>query len=156
MKAKTIEDTALKSFFLIPGDLFVTKEPYLIKTLLGTCVSVCLFDPINMVAGMNHYLLPEKNDAGSNVPKYGTVAIKQLYEKMIGLGAEKQNLIAKIFGGISTESSVYKIGQRNIEMAEQLLYEMRIPIVAKNVGGTKSRKIILNSTNGQVLMKYLQ
>jgi chemotaxis protein CheD len=145
--------------FLYPAELFVSKTPYQINTILGSCVAVCLFDPILNTGGMNHFMLPLWNGQGLASPKYGNIAIEKLIDKMIANGSNKNNLKAKIFGGgevIETQIVQFHIGLRNIEIARQLLEEKKIPIISSSVGGKLGRKIEFITNTSEVRQKYVQ
>lgn len=145
--------------FLYPAELYVSKSPYQINTILGSCIAVCLFDPVLQIGGMNHYMLPYWNGQGLASPKYGNIAIEKLIDKMISLGCNKNNLKAKIFGGgevIETQVVQFHIGTRNIEVARLTLEEKKIPIVSSSVGGKLGRKIEFLTLNGDVRQKYVQ
>ncbi len=145
--------------FLYPAELYISKTPYQINTILGSCVAVCLFDPVTLIGGMNHFMLPYWNGQGLASPKYGNIAIEKLVDKMISLGCNKNNLKAKIFGGgevIETQVVQFHIGLRNIEVAKQILEEKKIPIIASSVGGKLGRKIEFITSTGEVRQKYVQ
>jgi chemotaxis protein CheD len=145
--------------FLYPAELYVSRTPYQINTILGSCVSVCLYDHVLNIGGMNHYMLPYWNGQGLASPKYGNIAIEKLLEKMVSLGCNKNNLKAKIFGGgevIETQIVQFHIGTRNIELARQFLEERKIPIVSSSVGGKLGRKIEFITATGEVRQKYVQ
>lgn len=145
--------------FLYPAELFVSKTPYQVNTILGSCVSLCLFDPVLQIGGMNHFMLPYWNGQGLASPKYGNIAIERLTDKMVSLGCNKSNLKAKIFGGgevIETNIVQFHIGQRNIEVARTMLEDLKIPIVSSSVGGKLGRKIEFFTSTGDVRQKYVQ
>lgn len=153
---KVIND--ISEHFLFPSTLFVDRNPYQVQTILGSCVSVCLYDIKLGFGGINHYMLPWWNGRGIPSPKYGDVATDLLVDKMVALGSNKSNLIAKVFGGASQhhhERSI-SIGERNIVTAESILNKHHINIVGKSVGGMQGRKIIFHTSTGQVFMKYLE
>ncbi len=144
--------------FLYPAALFASKEPHRVSTILGSCVAVCLYDPILQIGGINHYMLPFWNGQGLASPKYGNIAIEKLVEKMLSLGSKKTNIRAKVFGGgevIDTNISQFHIGERNIKLAMEMLEELRIPIVAKSVGGKLGRKIEYYTLTGEVKQRYI-
>ena len=145
--------------FLYPAELFISKTPYQINTILGSCVAVCLYDPVLKIGGINHYMLPYWNGQGLASPKYGNIAIEKLIDKMLSLGSNKNNLKAKIFGGgevIETQIVQFHIGSRNIEIARQMLEEKKIPILTSSVGGKLGRKIEFITFTGEVRQKYIQ
>jgi len=148
-----------KEYYLYPGELFVKKGPYVVTTILGSCISVCLFDPILRLGGINHYMLALWNGEGLATPRYGNIAITKLINKMLELGASKDRLIAKVFGGAAVlqgNSGLMGVGDRNIIIAEDMLADERIPIVAKDVGGTLGRKIIFNTETSEILLKKIK
>lgn len=117
----------------------------MVKTVLGSCVAVCLWDKTLHYGGINHYMLPywTGNDLAS--PKYGNIAIEKLVEKMRFMGCRVEDLEAKIFGGGELIDSidgrsVTQIGERNIEVAKRLLAEYKIPIVSSCVGERRDAK----------------
>jgi len=148
----------LNTHYLYPAALFVNARPHLVNTILGSCVSVCLYDNKMKIGGINHYMLPLWNGQELASPKYGNIAIERLYKNLLNLGCNKRNMVAKIFGGgevLQVKTTLFNIGQRNIELAFELVEEMKIPIVAKSVGGKEGRKIQFNTYNGSVKMKFV-
>ena len=104
-------------------------------------------------------MLPFWNGQGLASPKYGNIAIEKLVEKMISLGSKKVNLKAKVFGGgevIETNVSQFHIGERNIQLAMDMLDELKIPIIAKSVGGKLGRKIEYSTGTGEVKQRYIK
>ncbi len=149
---------AVNSYYLHPGGLFVNNAEYVVRTVLGSCVSVCLWDPVLQVGGINHYMLALWNGEGLPSPRYGNIAIPKLIENMLKLGCKRHNLQAKIFGGaavIGNTSGVLNIGTRNIELAENILKDEKIPIIGRDVDGNSGRKILFNTKTGRVLLKKL-
>lgn len=147
-----------KSHFLYPSTLFASSEPYIVNTILGSCVAVCLYDPVLKIGGINHYMLPFWNGEGLASPKFGNIAIEKLLEKMLSLGSKKCNIIAKVFGGgevIDTQISQFHIGERNIQVALQVLKELNISISGQSVGGKNGRKIQFHTQTGAVLQKMI-
>ena len=146
----------MEKHFLYPALIFAKKEPHIIGTILGSCVSVCLWDPVLKIGGMNHFLLPVWNGEGLATPKYGNIAIEKLIEKMESLGSKRRKLQAKIFGGASVikgMSSTFNVGKRNVVLAEELLGKLGIPIVAQHVEGNVGRRINFQTNTGKVQMK---
>jgi chemotaxis protein CheD len=138
--------------------LFASKEPYVVKTILGSCVAICLWDPETRIGGINHYMLPNWNGNDLASPKYGNIAIDKLLERMFQLGARRENLKAKIFGGgelIESGPNGTLIGERNIRVARMILEEKKIPVVASSTGGRKGRKILFFTDSGEVRHKFL-
>ncbi len=147
-------------YFLYPSSFFVSKEPYVVKTVLGSCVAVCLWDKRQKFGGINHYMLPTWNGNDLASPKYGNIAIEKLIEKMRSLGSRTEDLQAKVFGGgelleIGNGRPSMMIGERNIMVARTMLAEKKIPILGSSTGGRKGRKIIFFTDTGEVHHKFL-
>ncbi len=142
--------------FLLPGALYAKSGEHIITTILGSCIAICLWDPSTKQGGMNHYKLPLWNGDGLPSPKFGNIAVTKLVENLVNMGCNPKRLQAKMFGGgavIQNSGGMLNIGERNIEAGRDLLAEHRIPIVAENVGGEQSRKVIFRTWDGAVMMK---
>lgn len=157
MKSDAIAD--MIKHFLYPSSLMVSSEPCEITTILGSCVAVCLFDPVLLMGGINHFMLPLWNGTGLASPKYGNIAIEKLIEKLKQQGCRTGKLQAKIFGGgevISNHGQQVSIGTRNIEIAKVMLKEAGIPIKSYSLGGKYGRKIIFNTGTGEVKQFFIR
>lgn len=147
------------SIYLYPAALIVPAKHSVVHTILGSCISVCLFDPKTKTGGINHYMLPFWNGNGLASPKYGNIAIEKLHQKLISQGVIHDNIIAKVFGGgevLEVINQHFNVGQRNIDIAHEMLEQLKIKIVAESTGGKLGRKIIFNSGTGEVIQKYIQ
>ncbi|OFX75675.1 MAG: chemotaxis protein CheD [Bacteroidetes bacterium GWE2_29_8] len=145
--------------YLYPSNLFMSRKPHIVSTILGSCVSVCLYDPVLQVGGINHYMLPLWNGQELASPKYGNIAIIKLIEKMTSNGSQISNIKAKLFGGgeiIETKVNTFQIGERNISVAKEMLESEKIPIVSRSVGGKLGRKILYNTFTGEVGMRFIE
>ncbi len=145
--------------FIGVGEIHIATKPTEIITVLGSCIAVCLFDPYNQIAGMNHYLVPLWNGNGLQSPKYGNVSIPKMIEKIVEKGSRVQNLQAKVFGGgninnITTPEML--VGKKNILIAKEILKEYGIKILAEDVGGFRGRRIMMQSDTGKIFLKYAQ
>lgn len=143
----------MKTHYLYPGKIAAFADDTIISTLLGSCVAVALFDASAQVGGLNHFVLPEPPPGDAGGHRYGSDAIRDLIEACIRLGAKKERLKAKIYGGanvIAVSQLGAGIGERNIEAAEKYLKEAGISIIERNVGGEYARTIKLNTTNFDV------
>jgi len=148
-----------QEYFLLPGALKFSKSPMEITTLLGSCVSVCLWDSRLKQGGMNHYMMPYWNGSGLASPKYGNIAIDKLIKVLLSNGSRREDLVAKVFGGaalLNTSDCVFNIGKRNIEIQHRMLLDEDIVVIAKSLGGDKGRKLIYNTNTGVVKMKFVQ
>jgi chemotaxis protein CheD len=128
-----------------------------ISTLLGSCVAVCLYDPLFKLGGMNHFLLPSKRaGAGddTDVVLAGDYAMEVLVNAMLAKGARKDRLVAKAFGGGNIVSSIrMAIGDRNAEFAVEWLNREGIPLLASDFGGPWSRKVVCVPKTGDAFCR---
>ena len=154
-KIKVTMEEELGKHYLYPSALFAENKPFMVDTVLGSCVAVCLFDQKLNIGGINHYMLPFWNGNGLASPKYGNIATEKLVEKMLRNGATIRNMVAKVFGGANQMNTSLRIGDQNIEVARQTLANYGIKIIAENVGGGVGRKLRYNTSTGQVMMKFL-
>jgi len=158
------------------GGYCVVRGDAVISTLLGSCVAVCLRDPNGPVAAMNHFLLPGKADDSSASTelnsdrasgtgrlgrgvrtlegdcRYGDHAMAAMIQSMLLMGARRENLEAKVFGGGTMISNAQDIGRVNVDFAEKTLNGLGIPVLARDVGGRHHRIIRLFSESGRVLV----
>ena len=129
--------------FLLPGEYMVSKQPHIISTLLGSCVSVCLYHPQHHFGGMNHYMLT-KSPGGERSGKYGDYAIGVLLQFMERACGSLAGVEAMIFGGanvVGTIGSGEQIGERNIALAREMLKKHGIRITKEQVGGNAGLKL---------------
>jgi chemotaxis protein CheD len=129
-----------------------------IHTILGSCVSVCLRDTQRKMAGINHYLLPGSPESPVGHANHGHSSIRMLIRSMANRGAKIENMEAKIFGGCNSwvrEDGILSVGRKNIEVANLLLRETGISIIAQDTGGIYGRKIIFNTATGKVKVYML-
>lgn len=138
---------------VLQGDVHVTKDPNeVLSTILGSCVAVCMWDPIACVGGMNHFLLPEGTGRGSNSIKYGAHAMELLINGLSKQGAARSRLLAKLFGGARMASQFRDIGTGNIQFARAFLKNEGIPCVSESLGGFEARRVRFWATTGQAQM----
>jgi chemotaxis protein CheD len=142
--------------FLYPSNLFVSERRHIITTILGSCVGICLYDTQLRIGGMNHYMLALWNGNGLASPRFGNIANEKLIQQTLQLGSSKVNLVAKVFGGANQTTSYNNIGERNVEIAFEMLERARIPVVGKSVEGEVGRKIVFDTLTGEVRMKFVQ
>ena len=140
--------------FLFPSTIFISRTSTIVQTILGSCVSVCLFDMVRGYGAINHYMLPWWNGDSIPSPKYGDIAVSRLIEAMVQRGSKKENIVAKIFGG-ADQLTLGNIGQKNISTAEQILNRESIAIIARSTGGSLGRKIIFHTHTNKVFVKLL-
>lgn len=119
------------------GGLYASRTPVRISTVLGSCVSACLYDPSTRIGGMNHFLLPGDPDGSDLSTRYGINSMEVLINEMMKLGADRFQLKAKVFGGadIFRANLMMRVGERNIEFIRGFLGTEKIPVIKERVGG---------------------
>jgi len=145
-------------YFVYPGQLMACQESARIKTILGSCVSVVFWDRSTQIGGLCHYLLPEPTPGAVPSARYGSFAIPELLQRMLDLGAKREHIQAKIFGGGNVVNHLNRldgnIGDRNIEEAHMQLKTLKIPVLEENTGGKKGRFIALDTSNFAVEHRF--
>jgi chemotaxis protein CheD len=146
------------------GQIIVVEDPSLISTVLGSCVSVCLFSPHKKMGGMIHYALPYQFDHNLDEDplRYGDQAIPILIEEMrkLSLGPVS-SLKAKIIGGANclvraSGGGFNNIGEQNIQMARDILASHQIEVIGEHVGGEVGRKVFFYTADGRVQVASLK
>lgn len=150
------------SHFLHPGHIHVSKEPAVISFILGSCVAVCVWDAVSGIGGATHFLLPTWDGRGTATPRYGSVAIPLLLQKLADAGADRSQLRAKVFGGgclfdmmRDQTSGMEHLGTRNIETAKEFLAKAQIRIISSDLGGERGKRIEFYTKTGEAIVKGL-
>lgn len=145
---------------LLPGDFLAIANPLLMVTVLGSCVAACLRDPGSGVCGMNHFMLPGLNaDAdGHRAERFGVFAMEHLITNMQKLGARRERLQAKVFGGARVLEGVQlaQVGDSNCRFVRAFLATEGIPIVAEDLYGDVARKVYFFTDTGKVMIRRLR
>jgi len=153
--------------FVHTGEVMSSAVGATYSTVLGSCVSVCVWDPATGAGGINHFLLPDQVSNGLSSPRFGNVAMRTLLGQLDQAGIPVTALRAKLFGGASvlgggerlpdatSLSLSTSLGARNVELARVLLGLAGIPIVAEDVGGTHGRKLIFRTADGAAWVRRL-
>lgn len=145
-----------QDIFLHPGELHFGQAPGRIGTLLGSCVSVTIWNPVHYIGGMCHILLPERRRVhGSPLDgRYADETIELFVKELKARQISPASCETKIFGGGNmfpgSRASVMDIGQRNVAAAKQALARHGLKVVAEHVGGTKHRRLFFDLSNGEV------
>lgn len=146
---------------IFAGDYYVSGEKRIVlTTLLGSCISVCLRDEKTGLAGINHFMLPQKSGGRKASPaadaRYGSDSMEMLLNRMEDLGAEKSNLKAKIFGGGQViVTNLNNVARANIDFVFNYLKKKNIPVISSDVGGEKGRKIYFSPDCFTVYVKRI-
>ncbi|MFN0218400.1 MAG: chemotaxis protein CheD [Hyphomicrobium sp.] len=136
------------------GDYYVSSSPYeVLSTVLGSCIAVCMRDPVVGCGGMNHFLLPTSariNDGGSSVAlRYGSYSIERLTNALIARGAVRERLEVKVFGGANIMSGGANFGHANADFVESYLKREGLKVLARSLRGTQPRRLRFHPVTGR-------
>ncbi len=143
-----------RQVYVQPGEVRWSEEPCVFKTVLGSCVSVCLWDQVNAIGGLTHFILPLARGRSGDA-RFGDVAVPRLAGALRGLGCHK--LIAKVFGGACVLHADHKatVGQSNAAIALALLQTECIPVLAQRTGGTQGVVLRFFTATGEAHLRKI-
>lgn len=141
---------------VLPGEYFVSNENIVIMTVLGSCISACLWDSRMRVGGMNHFMLPD-GDSMDVSGRYGSYAMELLINEMLKFGARRETMQAKIFGGaqVMHNFTTMNVGERNTDFVVNYLRAERIPVISEDVLDIYPRKVCYFPATGKAMVKRL-
>lgn len=140
------------------GGVFASRAPAIVRTVLGSCVSACLFDPLTSVGGMNHFMLPDGEQDGEQSTRYGINAMEVLINEIMKLGGERRRLRAKVFGAghvLNIESVGMAVPKRNALFVKEFLATEKIPILSQRLGGVNPLQVHFFTHAGRALIRIL-
>lgn len=164
---RSLDQSVAPHVHLSPGHLIVTGEPRVVTTVLGSCVAVTLYDPVTSLAGICHAMLakPQHTVAaeveGNLRYRYACYAVPALIAAFRRAGVPFDRVQVKLFGGGNViqqacPSSTPSIGSANVEASREILLRASLQVAAESTGGDRGRKLVFNTANGEVLLKYLR
>lgn len=127
-----------------------------ISTLLGSCVSACIWDPDRQIGGMNHVLFSDTSANAAEVFGHGVNGMEQLINGLMRLGADRRRLRAKVFGGAKMLSGLSDEGARNGNFVVEFLANEGIAHLGGDLGGRRARRIEFWPGIGRARMKYVE
>lgn len=143
------------------AEMMIVKKPNTLKTILGSCVGLCLWDKEKQTMGVVHIMLPcKRKETTGDEAKYADTAVGTLVRELLKAGIKTEKLTAKIAGGASMFSKIMpstsiNIGQQNYETVMKKLQELNIPVIAKDIGGENGRRLVCNPENGNVAIRII-
>jgi chemotaxis protein CheD len=161
----SLSTIARRQINILPGEFIASRDRVVVRTLLGSCIAACLWDDVNAVIGMNHFLLPDRHESlkrpfyETDAGRYGVNAMELLINAMLQMGAKRKNLRAKVFGGASmlaSRSSSSNVSEMNCRFVREFLDTDGIPLIAADLGGDAGRIIYFLSHNFSVYVKTLR
>jgi chemotaxis protein CheD len=139
---------------VLQGEVKVSADPAVeFTTVLGSCVTTCLFDPQARIGGMNHFLLAEPPSHHSSTAfdvHYGVYLMELLINEMLAGGARKDRLKGRLYGGANLHTGMQQIGTVNASFARNFLLKEGIPLMHEELGGTSARRVHFLPASGRV------
>lgn len=143
---------------IVAGEFYASGGRELVRTLLGSCVAACLWDPEARVGGMNHFMLPD-GFRGDSPARYGVHAMEMLVNRIMRLGGDRRRLRAKAFGGASLldlQPDGKDVGEENARFVREFLSTEGIPLVAERLGGNHPLEVRMLLDTGQVYVRAVE
>ena len=146
-----------------PGEFYVTENVEYIMTTLGSCISACIRDKELQFGGINHFMLPLKDNVydkknpviASQAARYGNWAMEYLINEILKAGGKRRNLEIKLFGGANMMGQSGNVGNNNISFIKQYIYDENLTLLAEDLGENYARHILYNPKDGRVKLKKL-
>lgn len=141
------------------GGVFASKEPRVVRTLLGSCIAACLWDPEAKVGGMNHFLLPDGGSTEVGSSRFGVHAMELLINEIMKHGGDRRRLQAKVFGAghvLRVKGFDSAVPKRNAEFVRMFLAKEHIPILAERLCGDAPLEVKFNTCDGRAMVRALE
>ena len=157
-----LKHTFDKHVTLYIGGVHASEEPILIRTFLGSCIAVCLYDPTRRVGGMNHFMLPRAPGEGADASatRFGIHAMDRLITAVMKVGGDRRQLVAKVFGGAHVLGNLAdtpaSVPRQNSEFAREFLRMEGIAVKGWDVGGDQPREVHFHSHTGRAFVRRLE
>ena len=137
-----------RAIHVVQGQIGVSAQGVVLKVIIGSCVVVCLSDPVARVGGMAHVLFPGGEACGQDETRFGHPAISSLISQILELGGAVEHLQAKVFGGAKLHDGRRDIGKRNTDFALGFLAQEGILVTERGLGGEQVRRIRFSTRDG--------
>ncbi len=139
-------------YHLQPGYIYCSPTQAMVHTVVGSCVSVCVWDRHLKYGAMNHFLYPSIDDPNRATPIYGNVATAEMVRMMQESGSAIEDLVAQILGGACPKGNQENpVGLQNVAVARQVLTRKGVEIISVDTGGTMGRKVVFDTNSGHVM-----
>ncbi len=135
------------------------REDILVTYALGSCIAVVVYDPVAVVGGMLHFMLPDssldKRKAEEVPAMFADTGIPLLFKTCYQMGAEKKRMKVKIVGGASilNDDNYFRIGQKNITAVRRIFWKNNVLIEGEDTGETYNRTVRLRMMDGKCFVR---
>jgi chemotaxis receptor (MCP) glutamine deamidase CheD len=155
-----VKTTRREPVTIYVGGVFASRDGTVVRTLLGSCISACLWDPQCGVGGMNHFMLPAPSNGGApeDLSRFGVHAMELLIGEIQKLGGERRRVQGKLFGGghvLQVPVSVGCVPAQNILFIQRFMAAEGIPVAAEDLGGSQARQVVFHTDTGRAFVKRL-
>jgi chemotaxis protein CheD len=140
---------------ILPGEYYVTNADEVITTLLGSCVTACIWDPEAGIGGMNHFMNPGAGSGASGGARYGLFAMEFLINSILTHGGQRHRLVAKLTGGGKVVQGSASIGSENVRFARTYLSDEGIELISEHVEGNNARRVAFHPLSGRCRIQEL-
>jgi|GEM_PF-32186 len=141
------------------GDVIASAEPMILRTALGSCISVCMYDPIAKLGGMNHFMLPSSKAENETNNRFGVQAMETLINKLLRMGAGRHRLVAKIAGAcrvINVNMNGGTVAERNLAFVDEFMQLEGFKVVGRKVGGPRAMEVRFRTDTGEALVRAVE
>lgn len=138
-----------------PGEFYITNQNMVITTVLGSCISACIHDPVTKFGGMNHFMLPAESEDQGRSMRYGLFAMEQLVNELMKRGCDRHRIQVKLTGGGDMMGGLTNIGQQNIDFIKQYIVDEGLRVLSTDLGGDQARRVAYFPVEGRLLVNKL-
>ncbi len=158
----------LANVYLKPGEIFISDKPVVVKTVLGSCISVTMFNSRLRIGAICHGMLPECDEMngcncdGDEGVRYVDCSIRNMLEKLHSFGILNNEIEVKMFGGadmfktIRGKPNPMNVGEQNIKAAFKIMGDSNLRLAASDIGGPSGRALMFIPNTGEVFLKKLR
>ena len=149
----------LKKASIHIGGVFASREPAVVRTVLGSCIAACVFDSRSRVGGMNHFMLPSSTEDATLPTRFGVHAMEVLINQVMQLGGDRHQLHAKVFGGadvLRMQGGHLRVAEKNRNFVHEFLEAEKIPILAHRLGGVDPLQVYFFTHTAKVMVRPLR
>ena len=150
-----------QQYILYPGDYIAVTENYILTSVAGATVLVCLYDLKKRIGGMGHFIVPgtmgTKGIIADEIAKHGIQSMELLMGEIVKKGGDRRFLKAKLFGAGYIKESIPDMGgvqQSNIRFLHEYFALEKITVVKEDLGGDARRKIYFFPLKGITFRKF--
>lgn len=154
---RNIIDPLLPNVYLEPGDLYLSRIPALVSTVLGSCISVTMHCPEHRIGGICHAMLPEGH--GDQGFRFVDTVVPHMYKTIVMLCGSQSLVEVKLFGGADVllrYPADRSIGGRNVEVAVNVINSLGLALAAQDTGGVMGRKLFFYTSSGKVYLRKIR